>query len=188
MKATILNGSLKDNGVSENIHELIRNELERKNWDAESFILRHMKITYCIGCFGCWIETPGSCLIKDDAIEVAREYINSDLVIFITPITFGGYSSELKKALDRLICLISPFFMRIDGEVHHKPRYERYPNLIGIGLLNNEDMESERIFSTLVERNAINMHAPVHNSQIFLYNQTSEDIRQKIQSLFSKVM
>lgn len=167
MKAIILNGSPKDNGVLENIQELIRHELQIKDWGIESYILRRMKITHCIACFGCWVQTPGTCLVKDDGIEVASDFINSDLAILLTPITFGGYSSKLKKAMDRLICLISPFFMRIDREVHHKPRYERYPNLIDIGLLNNKDEESERIFSTLVKRNAINLNAPFHRSQIF---------------------
>jgi multimeric flavodoxin WrbA len=187
MKAIILNGSLNDNGVLEKIHELIWDELQSKNWDVEVCILRHMKITHCIGCFGCWVETPGTCLFKDGGIEVAKKVIKSDLAIFLTPITFGGYSSELKKAVDRLICLISPFFMRIEGEVHHKPRYERYPNLIGIGLHTNKDEESERIFSTLVKRNAINLHAPFHRSQIFLDNQPVENLRQEIHSLFNAI-
>jgi len=188
MKATILNGSLTDNGAIKNIFKIIRDELHSKNWETESFILHRMRIAHCLGCFGCWDKTPGSCVIRDDGIDVARKVINSDLAIFLTPITFGGYSSELKKALDRIICLICTYFMTIDGEVHHKPRYERYPSLIGIGLLPEKDEENEAIFSTLIMRNAINLHAPVHGSDVFLYKQPLEDIHQKVQSLFSRIM
>jgi multimeric flavodoxin WrbA len=187
MKAKILNGSLTDNGAIANMHSIITDELHSINWETETFILHRMKIAHCLGCFGCWDKTPGSCVIRDDGIDVARKVINSDLAIFLTPITFGGYSSELKKAVDRIICLICPFFMRIDGEVHHKPRYERYPSLIGIGLLNEKDEENEDIFSTLIRRNAINLHAPFHGSDVFLHKQPLEDIRQKVQSLFSRI-
>ena len=99
MKATILNGSLTDNGSVENIHKIVKDELHSKNWETESFILHRMKIAHCLGCFGCWDDTPGTCVIRDDGIDVASKVINSDLTIFLTPITFGGYSSELKKAL-----------------------------------------------------------------------------------------
>ena len=90
-----------------------------------------MEIRPCIGCFGCWVQTPGECLIDDAARQIAPAIIGSDLVIYLTPVTFGGYSSELKKALDRCICLILPFFTKIDGEMHHKPRYDRYPGCSG---------------------------------------------------------
>ncbi|MHA2001037.1 MAG: hypothetical protein ACTSVU_02975 [Promethearchaeota archaeon] len=54
-------------------------------------------------------------------------------MIYFTPITFGGYSSTLKKALDRQICILSPYFRKVNGEIHHKKRYNKYPSLIGIG-------------------------------------------------------
>jgi len=50
-----------------------------------------------MGCFGCWNKTPGTCVMKDDSAKIAKAVVNSDLLIFLTPITFGGYSSELKK-------------------------------------------------------------------------------------------
>ena len=42
----------------------------------------------------------------------------------------GGYSSELKNAVDHLIPNILPFFANVDGETHHKPRYKRYAKLL----------------------------------------------------------
>lgn len=58
--------------------------------------------------------------------------------------------------------------MKIEGEVHHKPRYERYPRLMGVGVLPQPDEESERIFTTLVSRNAINLHALAHERSPFV--------------------
>lgn len=85
-------------------------------------------------------------MIDDMGRDIARSFIRSDLAIFLSPVTFGGYSSELKKGLDRSIGLMMPFFTKIGGEVHHKARYKKYPSLMGIGVLSKKDEESERIF------------------------------------------
>lgn len=187
MKAVILNGSGKDDEALESIYNIIVNELTSIEWEVKPFIISDLKIANCLGCFECWVKTPGVCRFNDDGGEIARQFIQSDLSILFTPVTFGGYSAELKKALDRIICLILPFFMKINGEVHHKPRYERYPRLMVVGVLPQADEESERIFKTLVNRNAINFHSPAHVGGVILSNQGVEEIRKKIKSLFTAI-
>jgi len=187
MKAVVLNGSGKSDNALHTVHKIITDELTDMGWEVEPFILHDMEIHHCLGCFGCWVQTPGVCVIDDSGRDVARAVIQSDLAVFLTPVTFGGYSSELKKAVDRLICLISPFFMKIEGEVHHKPRYERYPRLMGVGVLPQPDEESERIFTTLVGRNAINLHALAHVGGVVLSSQGSNEIQKDIQALFAAV-
>lgn len=187
MKAVVLNGSEKGDNALNTVYEIITDELKGIGWEVESFILHDTKIAHCLGCFGCWVKTPGICVIDDAGREVARKVIQSDLTVFLTPVTFGGYSSELKKALDRLIPLISPFFMKIEGEVHHKPRYERYPRLMGVGVLPHPDEESEGLFKTLIGRNAINFRGPAHAGGVVLSSQSSEEIRENIQTLLIEV-
>lgn len=186
MKAIILNGA-NDSETLEDVSKIIMDELASAGWMAEAFILREIDIRHCAGCFGCWVQTPGVCIINDAGRDVAKAIIQSDLVIYLTPVTFGGYSSQLKKVLDRSIGLILPFFKKIDGEIHHYPRYEKYPRMMGVGVLPQVDDESERIFTTLVSRNAINLHAPFHSVGVVFQNQEAEDIRAKIQKLLLKV-
>lgn len=187
MKATILNASIKGDNSLDVLHQVIVDELEVIDWEVESLILHDIKIASCLGCFGCWVKTPGICVIDDAGRDVAKKVIQSDLVVYLTPVTFGGYSSELKKAVDRLIPLISPFFTKIGGETHHKRRYERYPRFLYVGLLPQADQESERLFLTLVERNAINFRTPAHAGSVVLSSRTSEDIREEIRTLLIKV-
>ena len=187
MKAVLLDGSLNGEPGASHVRGLVTGELEARGWEVQPFTLRELEIRPCIGCFGCWVQTPGQCLMDDAAREIAPAVINSDLVIYLTPVTFGGYSSELKKALDRNICLILPFFTKIGGEIHHKPRYDRYPRLLGLGLLPEADAESERIFKTLVGRNALNMHAPAHAVGVILGCQPTDEMRAEIQTLLGAV-
>ena len=149
----------------------LQDTLQAEGWSVTPWTLRDEKIAYCLGCFECWTKTPGLCRIDDAGREVVESIIGGDLAIYLTPITFGGYSSELKKAIDRSIGLISPFFTRIDGEVHHHARYDRYPSLVGVGVLPAPHPAQEQIFATLVGRNAINMHAPTHNSVVLYRSQ-----------------
>jgi hypothetical protein len=97
-------------------------------------------------------------------------------------VTFGGYSAELKKMLDRMICLVLPFFTKVNGEVHHARRYDRYPRLVGVGVLPARDAESERLFAALVARNAINMHTRAQTGFV-ARGEDSETIRERIRGL-----
>ncbi len=171
MKATILNGALPGDDFIDAAGAALHDALLAAGWEVTTWTLRDEKIAYCLGCFECWTKTPGLCRIDDEGRDVAANQISGDLTIYLTSVTFGGYSSALKKAVDRSICLISPYFTRIDGEVHHKPRYDRYPALAAIGVLPAPQPAQEHIFHTLVGRNAINLHAPQHNSVIVYRSQ-----------------
>lgn len=172
MNAAILNGALSGDDYTDRVAMTLEHFLHTAGWTATNWTLRDEKIAYCLGCFECWTKTPGICRIDDTGCDVPASIIRSDLTIYLTPVTFGGYSSTLKKAVDRIICLISPFFARIDGEVHHAARYDRYPALVGIGVLAQPNPAQEQVFTKLVQRNAINMHAPAHDSQ-FIYRGTA---------------
>ena len=187
MKALVLNGVGKDTRRLDRIGKLIVQELWSLQWEVENLILRDIEIAPCMGCFGCWVQTPGVCVIDDNAREITRKIIQSDLVLYFTPITFGGYSSELKKTLDRSISLISPFFTRINGEVHHQKRYAYAPKLLGGGILHQPDEESERIFKTLISRNAINLHNPAHAARVVYEDQTEAEIQGAIRATLDEL-
>lgn len=131
-----------------------------RGWSAEVLALRKLNIAPCTGCFGCWLRTPGICQLADDGREVLRNIVQSDAVLLLTPVTFGGYSALLKRALDRIIPMISPFFTTIAGETHHRRRYARQPRFGVLGLTVDDDTEESQTFRTLAMRNAINWHEP----------------------------
>ncbi|MCD6494899.1 flavodoxin family protein [Candidatus Bipolaricaulota bacterium] len=187
MKALVLNGIGDRAQHLDRIGERIVQELRSLRWKTENLILRDIEIAPCMGCFGCWVQTPGVCLIDDAAREVTRKIIGSDLIVYLTPITFGGYSSELKKALDRSIGLISPFFTKINGEVHHRKRYAQAPKLLGVGVAHEPDEESARIFKTLIGRNAINMHNSADAACIVYEDQSATEIEEVVQAGLSEL-
>lgn len=155
MKTLILDGSQPNDPTSANIKATLQAQLP----DSDTLVLCEQKIGNCAGDFFCWVRSPGMCNTNDDNRIIAEKIMQSDLVIYLTPVTFGGYSSALKRMVDHQIQNILPFFATIDGEMHHQPRYQNYPDVLTIGWMNQPDAQSEAVFRQLVHRNAINMYA-----------------------------
>lgn len=77
----------------------------------------------CVGCFGCWVKTPGRCVIADRAVDIPALFARSDEVVVVSPLAWGGYSRNVKAVLDRSIGYLLPFFRTVDGEMHHRMRH-----------------------------------------------------------------
>jgi multimeric flavodoxin WrbA len=185
MKALLLDGSRANESDLEDIKSTFQKELKAKGWDVEAIELKNIDISPCMGCFRCWIKTPGICITDDAARDVSKKFIQSDLVVFLTPVTFGGYSSELKKALDRSLGNMLPYFTKIDGKTHHKKRYKNYPKLIALGTLPASNPKEEKIFKDLVSRNAVNAHAPSYAADVIVT--VDDKIQSTIKALLQKV-
>jgi len=166
MKAVIFNGAKENDSTIDKIKFELITQLTAKGWIVEPIELRNKRIAGCLGCFGCWIKTPGMCVIDDYGRESTKKALHSDLLVWLTPITFGGYSSELKKALDRLIPILLPYFESYHGQIHHKMRYDKYPNLLVVGTQTHSSGHEET-FSMLTERNVLNFRSPRHVTGVF---------------------
>jgi multimeric flavodoxin WrbA len=172
MKVLILDGSCANEPQAVNITKSLRKHLP----DAETIILREQKIGNCAGDFFCWVRSPGMCNTDDDNRVIAEKIVHSDLVIYLTPVTFGGYSSALKRMVDHQIQNISPFFANINGEVHHQKRYKRYADFLAIGWMDYPNAQAEAIFRHLVHRNAINMYAKTSGCGLVIGTQSEADL------------
>jgi multimeric flavodoxin WrbA len=185
MKAVILDGSQADDNTGRRIYEALASQLLARGWQVEHFILREKKIGNCAGDFFCWIRTPGMCNVKDDNLAVAEALATSDMMVYMSPITFGGYSSTLKRMIDHQIQNVSPFFAKVNGETHHKKRYQKNPDLLALGWLEQADAQSERIFRHLVQRNALNWHAERYVGDVVLASQSDEELQAAAQGWLS---
>lgn len=160
MRAVVLNGA---DGTSPAVDDLcaeVERRLAARQDTVRTFHLKDFSIGHCLGEFDCWVKTPGRCRIHDEGQEIERAVHDADLLVLVTPLSFGGYSAQLKKAVDRLIPLITPFFEKRADLTHHQHRYERLPRFVGIGFDATPTASREALFRALVESNALNLGCP----------------------------
>lgn len=186
LKALILNGSLKNQIQLEPVQETLEEELRGGGWSVESVLLHELDIRSCTGCFRCWNVTPGICtgVKDDDAEEITKKVINSELVVFLTPLTFGGYSSELKKMIERFLGLLQPGTTLINGETHHLKRYENYPSILAIAITEKIDDEEVQLFKTLGHRHSLNFFPPKHREEVV---QADDDLQERTRSILAEM-
>ena len=166
MRALILNAAPGPDPLLDALVARLTTDFVARRYAVETFTLRDIAVAYCQGCFECWTKTPGTCKIDDAGRDLANAFTVCDVVVIATPVLFGSYSSEAKKVLDRTLGTLLPFFRRIDGEVHHVPRY-KYPPALGVlAVLDSPDPDIEQTVRVLALRNAINFGAPLHTVEV----------------------
>jgi multimeric flavodoxin WrbA len=148
MRITIVNGEPDASSPFDTYVRSLAARLQESGNDVAECTLRDMNLHGCAGCFGCWLKTPGECTLRDAGAELCRAVINSDLVVFMGPMRMGYPSALLKRSVERLIPLLHPYIEIEGGEMHHRKRYERYPDvalIVSAGSdTNAEDLELTR--------------------------------------------
>ncbi|MBC8505099.1 MAG: flavodoxin family protein [Anaerolineales bacterium] len=157
MNITILNGNPEYSSFDTYLTQL-KTGLETKGHSVVQLDLCELTLRYCIGCFGCWVKTPGVCSSQDESCEMRRAVIHSDFTLWAAPLRMGFPSALLKMALDKSIPLIHPYAVVDRGEAHHRPRYDHYPRL---GLLIEPEADTDsmdlEIIADIFSRTAINL-------------------------------
>jgi multimeric flavodoxin WrbA len=185
-QATILDGTDSNELLGSKVKERVIEAYESAGYTVIIHRMEDLKIAHCIGCFGCWVKTPGECIHKDAGRQIAKEIINSHTVVLLSPLVFGGYSAALKHMVDRFIPLIHPNLMMRYGEIHHRSRYSGYPRMVGIGLQQEHADKPAKIFKTLVGRNAINFHCPSYAAEV-LHGGVEDDLLQmKVKEIMTR--
>lgn len=124
---------------------------------AETMLIKNDgSIHHCLGCFGCWVKTPGACVIRDSYGNMGEYLSKCREVVIISRCYYGGFSPFVKNVLDRSISYLHPYFAIRNGRMHHRRRYQNRFALkvwfYGEDITAKEKETAEK----LVEANAIN--------------------------------
>lgn len=187
MKTVILDGSTAQDALGARIKTALLNQLGAQNHPIQTYTLREHKIGNCAGDFFCWVRSPGQCNTADDNREIAAAIATADLLVYLTPITFGGYSATLKKAVDHQIQNIAPFFTTLNGETHHAKRYRRYADFLVIGWQPQPNPTAENIFRHLVWRNSLNFYAQASHCEILTGDPETATVDSQIESALTAI-
>jgi multimeric flavodoxin WrbA len=148
------------------------------------FKLSDMNVVPCRSCGSCSHKTPGECVFKDDIKVIFHELVKSNVVVMLTPIRFGGFSSHLKKVVDKFMLLGLPLYMVKKGHLLHPPRYDK-KDLVVIGVKEKEVEGQVESFKTLAENIGLNLQYP-YKTVILDKNDKVDDIKNKIKQAEKK--
>jgi multimeric flavodoxin WrbA len=99
-------GSPRRNG---NTHILVSRFLEgaqAEGADVDTVFLGDLEINECDGCQVCWRGQP--CSKKDDMLSLYPRLIDSDIIVFGTPVYWYGPTALMKGFIDRLVYFNCP--------------------------------------------------------------------------------
>ncbi len=118
---------------------------------TETLYLKDLKIKPCTGCFSCWLVTPGTCILKDDMPGILEKVLDTDVMVFSTPLYNCSMSAYMKAFHERQLPLVTPYVVINDqGEMAHPLRYPEKGRQKWV-LISNAGLPETKHFDVLLE-------------------------------------
>ena len=111
MKILVITGSPRKNGNSNTLADNFIKGAQEAGHTVVRFDSAFKNVHPCIACNKCGMN--GQCVFRDDFEFVKANIIDSDAVVFATPMYYFGVSAQIKAVIDR--------FCAINGQIS-KPK------------------------------------------------------------------
>jgi multimeric flavodoxin WrbA len=150
MKIFALNGSpRKESSNTDRLLLPFLDGAKEEGAEVDLVYLQKHKIGPCLGCFHCWLKTPGQCVQKDDMTGLLERMKQADVLVCATPLYVCGMSAQMKAFFDRFIPIAEPFIEIRNDVCAHPSRYER--QWTGVVLISNCGFHELLHFNELVD-------------------------------------
>jgi multimeric flavodoxin WrbA len=116
MKILLVQDSENKSGLSCDLLERLRDTIQKHGHSLEVLDLAKGDLAYCTGCLRCWSSESTACVTKDRMPEIEQRLLGCGLLLFITPVLFGKFSSTIKSAVDK----------GLGSQLHADTRYPRF--------------------------------------------------------------
>lgn len=105
MKILVLTGSPHKNGTSSHLADQFIKGAEEKGHEVIRYDAASLNLKGCLGCKYCR-KHDDMCVHHDIMDKINKELIESDMVVFVTPLFFMGMSAQLKTLIDRFYAVL----------------------------------------------------------------------------------
>jgi multimeric flavodoxin WrbA len=96
----ILDGDARTD-LSEDVRTRITEIARAQQRRVEGIELRRSDSPPCTGCFRCLTHHPGVCIFNESFASIIQQVPEYSVIIFLTPVLFGTFSSMMKNVIDR---------------------------------------------------------------------------------------
>jgi NAD(P)H-dependent FMN reductase/putative sterol carrier protein len=108
MKVLLLRGNPRPNGYTQRLADLFLRGLREAGATVTDVDLCSQNILPCLGCFHCWVVTPGQCVHPDAMEGLLEQVLDADVLVCATPIYYFSMSSVMKMFFERTFPLAKP--------------------------------------------------------------------------------
>ena len=108
MKILVITGSPRENGNSNTLADNFIKGAKENGHNVVRFDSAFKNVSPCVACNKCGMD--GDCVFNDDFNFIKENIVDSDMVVFATPMYYFGISAQLKAVIDR--------FYSINGKIH----------------------------------------------------------------------
>lgn len=165
MKITAFNGSPKGEAGSTNIMvTAFLDGAKQAGAEVENIFLANKEINHCKACGRCMFSNE--CVIKDDMGDLIKKYVESDIVVFATPLHIDNISGMLKVFMDRTLCIGNPFYEKDENGEYRGGKSKLFkngvaPKIVVISSAGYPQRSNFQVVSLLMKRVARNFHMEV---------------------------
>lgn len=155
------------------IHDLSEDYFHHMNDD---FVIINAvgKAASCQGCFKCWTKNAGYCVYADKFQHSGAAVGNSEKIVVVSEICYGGYSVGIKRFFDRGISDCSPFLTYRKGKTYHINRYKIKRKLVVYFYGDCSEFERETA-REYVKCQSVNMDADTYE---VIFMESAEDLKE----------
>lgn len=155
------------------VHDLSENYFQNLK-DSFEIICTGNKGIPCQGCFKCWTKNAGYCIYADKFQHSGAAVGNSEKLVVVSKICYGGYSVGIKRFFDRGISDCLPFLTYRKGKTYHINRYKIKKKLVVYFYGDCSEFERETA-KEYVKCQAVNMDADTHE---VIFIECAEDLKE----------
>lgn len=138
MKIVVLTGSPRRNGNTNYLAD--RFIAGAQGHKVFRFDCATHKVNACMACNRCGMD--GDCVLKNDFSIVRPHLLEADMVVFVTPMYYFGFSAQIKSVIDR--------FYAINGRIKGAPKKTAF--LMAYANSAYKDAEAMRVhYATLAD-------------------------------------
>lgn len=101
-------GSPRRDGNTDTLVQQVLDGASEKGANVRKFYINEMEFIGCQGCGHC--KSHDKCKIDDDMQKMLDAIVESDGIVFGSPIYFGQFTGQARMFIDRLYSLINPDF------------------------------------------------------------------------------
>jgi len=104
-KILVLRGNPRKEGYTRLAADMVVAGMHAAGAEVRDIDLSTRDVGQCLGCYHCWTNEAGTCILEDDMTALLADLIWCDVLFCATPLYHFSMSSSLKIFFERTLCI-----------------------------------------------------------------------------------